>query len=175
MSAPTRDSSDDWLLETLERYERPLLKYALGICGDRELSKDIVQDTFVKLASEPQAERPRNISAWLFTVCRNKLVDVRRKQFRLVPLTDSHLENPEEVAPAPSAGIQAREETARLLEMVDRLAERERELIRLKFQAGLSYREIAGITGLTEGHIGYLLHHAVKTLRDEWMKEGGAR
>jgi RNA polymerase sigma-70 factor (ECF subfamily) len=172
MSASSRESSEDWLLETLERFEKPLLKYTLAICGNRELARDIVQEAFLRLAMDAQTERPRNLSAWLFTVCRNKLVDVRRKQFRLVPLKQEHLENPEELAPAPSAGIQAREETALLLEMVEGLAERERELIRLKFQAGLSYREIAEVTGLTEGHIGYLLHHAVKTLREAWREEG---
>ena len=59
--------------------------------------------------------------------------------------------------------------------MVDSLPERERELVRLKFQAGLSYREISAITGITEGHVGYLLHHAVKAMRDHWQREGHER
>lgn len=163
---------DAWLLETLERYERPLLKYALGQCGDRELARDAVQDTFLSLAHEVRTARPQNLSAWLFSVCRNRLIDIRRKQFRLVPLEDGHLDQDLDGVPAPSARLEAEETTGALLRLVNALPERERELVRLKFQAGLSYREISAITGITEGHVGYLLHHAVKVLREQWLKEG---
>ena len=49
----------------------------------------------------------------------------------------------------------------------------ERELVRLKFQVGLSYREIEEITGISQGNIGYFLHKAVKELKDRWQREGG--
>lgn len=175
MSALSPEPSDEWLLGALERYEKPLLKYALGLCGDRELSRDTVQDTFLKLAAESIEERPQNLPAWLFSVCRNRLIDIRRKQFRLVPLEDGHLEQDLDGVPAPSARLEASEQSASLLRMVDSLPERERELVRLKFQAGLSYREISAITGITEGHVGYLLHHAVKAMRDHWQREGHER
>ncbi len=175
MSALSPEPSEKWLLGALERYEKPLLKYALGICGDRELSRDTVQDTFLKLAAEAPNERPQNLPAWLFSVCRNRLIDVRRKQFRLVPLENSHLERDLDGVPPPSARLEATEQAASLLRMVDSLPERERELVRLKFQAGLSYREISQITGITEGHVGYLLHHAVKSMRDQWQREGNDR
>ena len=175
MSALSPEPSDDWLLGALERYEKPLLKYALGLCGDREQSRDAVQDTFLKLAAESATERPRNLPAWLFSVCRNRLIDVRRKQFRLVPLEDEHLERDLDGVAEPSARIEASERTASLLRMVDGLPERERELVRLKFQAGLSYREISEVTGITEGHVGYLLHHAVKSMREQWQREGQER
>jgi RNA polymerase sigma-70 factor (ECF subfamily) len=175
MPALTSEPSDAWLLETLERYEKPLLKYALGQCGDREMARDAVQDTFLSLASEVTRARPQNLSAWLFSVCRNRLIDIRRKQFRLVPLEDDHLERDFDGIPAPSARIETEEKNTALLRMVESLPERERELVRLKFQAGLSYREISEITGITEGHVGYLLHHAVKELRDQWLKEGHGR
>ncbi len=175
MSALSPEPSEEWLLGALERYEKPLLKYALGLCGDRELSRDTVQDTFLKLAAESIEERPQNLPAWLFSVCRNRLIDIRRKQFRLVPLEDGHLEQDLDGVPAPSARLEASEQSASLLRMVDSLPERERELVRLKFQAGLSYREISAITGITEGHVGYLLHHAVKAMRDHWQREGHER
>ena len=45
------------------------------------------------------------------------------------------------------------------------LDERSRELIRLKFHEDLSYKEIAARTGLKPGHVGYLLHHALKVIQ----------
>jgi RNA polymerase sigma-70 factor (ECF subfamily) len=77
--------------------------------------------------------------------------------------------------PTPSARIEATEQAASLLRMVDSLPERARELVRLKFQAALSYREISAITGISEGHVGYLLHHAVKSMREQWQREGHER
>ena len=57
--------------------------------------------------------------------------------------------------------------------MVAELPERERELVRLKFQVGLSYKEIEELTGISQGNIGYFLHRAVKELKDRWQREGG--
>jgi len=57
--------------------------------------------------------------------------------------------------------------TARVLEFVDRLTENQREVIRLKFQHGLSYKEIAAVTELSVSNVGYLIHTAIKKLRTE--------
>lgn len=171
MPASSPDPQEVWLLEALERYERPLLKYALGLCGDRELARDTVQETFLKLVGEAAQKRPENLPAWLFSVCRNRLIDIRRKQFRLVPLEPSHLDRDPDPAICPSRAIEDKETAELLARLIAELPERDRELIRLKFQAGLSYREIAQITSLTEGHVGYLLHHAVKSMRDQWQRE----
>ncbi|TAK92563.1 MAG: sigma-70 family RNA polymerase sigma factor, partial [Verrucomicrobia bacterium] len=54
------------------------------------------------------------------------------------------------------------------------LDERSRELIRLKFTEDLSYSEISERTGLKLGHVGYLLHHALKTIAAELAKTGVA-
>jgi RNA polymerase sigma-70 factor (ECF subfamily) len=49
---------------------------------------------------------------------------------------------------------------------------RNRELVQLKFRDDLSYREISERTGLTVGHVGYLLHHALKALADDLASTG---
>jgi RNA polymerase sigma-70 factor (ECF subfamily) len=55
---------------------------------------------------------------------------------------------------------------------LETLDERSRELIRLKFSEDLSYKEISERTGLKIGHVGYLLHHAIKAIADELAKSG---
>ena len=52
------------------------------------------------------------------------------------------------------------------------LDDRSRQLITLKFNDGLSYKEMSARTGLTTGHVGYLLHHALKAIADELVKNG---
>jgi RNA polymerase sigma-70 factor (ECF subfamily) len=55
---------------------------------------------------------------------------------------------------------------------MEKLEERSRELVRLKFNEGLSYKEISARTGLTVSHVGYLLHHALKAIGDELARNG---
>jgi RNA polymerase sigma-70 factor (ECF subfamily) len=52
------------------------------------------------------------------------------------------------------------------------LDDRSREVIRLKFNDELSYKDIAARTGLTPGNIGFILHHALKTIAAELAKTG---
>ena len=55
---------------------------------------------------------------------------------------------------------------------LEALDDRSRELVRLKFNENLSYKEISARTGLKSGHVGYLLHHALKRIADELAKNG---
>jgi len=55
-----------------------------------------------------------------------------------------------------------------LLELVEQLPSRDREVVTLKFQQGLSYKEISEVTGLTVSNVGYVLHHALKELKQRW-------
>ena len=55
---------------------------------------------------------------------------------------------------------------------LESLDDRSRELVRLKFNEDLSYKEISACTGLNVGHVGYLLHHALKAIADELARNG---
>ncbi|MHC5024337.1 MAG: sigma-70 family RNA polymerase sigma factor, partial [Planctomycetota bacterium] len=53
-----------------------------------------------------------------------------------------------------------------ILALVAELPGRQQEVLRLKFQAGLSYREIATVLDLTVSHVGVLIHNAIKAVRE---------
>ena len=57
------------------------------------------------------------------------------------------------------------ERVAQVMKALDRLSENQREVIRLKFQQGLSYKEISEVTNLSTGNVGFLLHTGLKRLR----------
>jgi RNA polymerase sigma-70 factor (ECF subfamily) len=57
---------------------------------------------------------------------------------------------------------------ARLAALLQRLPERERELLAMKFGAEMTNRAIATATGLTESNVGTIVHRAVQTLRERW-------
>ncbi len=68
--------------------------------------------------------------------------------------------------PCQSAVLEQHETNHQILQLVDRLPPNQQEVVRLKFQSGLSYREIAAVTELSVSNVGYLIHTAVKTLRE---------
>ena len=67
--------------------------------------------------------------------------------------------------PAPVALAERNDSAAQVLGLVERLPANQQEVIRLKFQSGLSYREISRVTGLTVSHVGVLIHTGLKSIR----------
>lgn len=76
-----------------------------------------------------------------------------------------------ETGPAP-AGLALREETSRVQRAIGTLAPRQQEALRLKFQAGMSYRQIAQVMHTTVGNVGVMLHTAIKALRARLRANG---
>jgi RNA polymerase sigma-70 factor (ECF subfamily) len=83
----------------------------------------------------------------------------------VVELDELTLQRQEEQSPDPCEKLANQETTSEILRYVERLPANQREVIRLKFQADLSYKEIAGLTGLSVTNVGFLLHTALKRLR----------
>ena len=82
----------EWVKAAMDRYAGPLTRYAVFITGDLELARDVVQDTFVKLCGEEPARLNSRLSPWLFTVCRNRALDVIRKESRMKLLSQEGIE-----------------------------------------------------------------------------------
>lgn len=73
--------------------------------------------------------------------------------------------------PRPGRALEEAETHEALLRMIDRLPPNQQEVIRLKFQNGFSYQEIARITDLSIGNVGFLIHTAVARLRAEFAAQ----
>ncbi len=157
----------------LARYERPLLAYASRSCGDLETARDAVQDTFLALIKERPSGELEALAPWLFTVCRRRLIDYHRKSQRLQTMdtTATLASTPDEAATTPSESL-ARKDDANLLQrLIAQLPPRDREVVLLKFASSLSYQDIAAATGLSVGNVGYILHHAVQSLRSQFQAQ----
>ena len=61
--------------------------------------------------------------------------------------------------------LEQREAAGRILELLEGLPANQREVIRLKFQNGFSYKEISRISGHSVTNVGFLIHVGMKTLR----------
>lgn len=161
------DERRTWLRETLARYEGPLLRYAQRLTGDAEAARDVVQDVFSRLCVERKNTSENHVAAWLFAVCRNRAIDVRRKEDRMRPLPEAELDARPHPALSPAESAETRDALAGVLRGLATLPEKQQEAVRLKFQAGLSYKEIAGALELSVGNVGFLIHTALKTLREK--------
>ncbi len=151
--------------EILQRFEIPLLQYAVRITGDRERARDVVQETFVKFQRNGAINREDEPASWLFTVCRNAALNVCRKERRIMYLDEELIEARESEQPMPFDQLEQEEATGFLLRIVATLPPRQQEVIQLKFQNDLSYQQIAKIMKTTANNVGVLLHTALKTLR----------
>lgn len=163
---PPGESSRDarWIRAAVEQYERPLTAYAANLVGDVDRARDIVQDTFLKLWTADQASVDGHLAAWLYRVCRNRALDVCRKEDRMTTLESEQLEFRE-------SGRSRRdpdppEEFGAVMAELACLPQKQQEAVRLKFQGGLSYQEIATVMDITANHVGVLIHTALKAIRE---------
>ena len=154
----------DWIGQTVAAYEGRLVRYAARLTGDLERARDVVQETFLRLCTRKRSAVEPHLAEWLFTVCRNRALDVRKKEKRMA-LYDQHLDEKAGPAPPPEAGAEARETRSRVLQALGALPEDQQEVIRLKFQEGVSYQEIGRITRRSVSNVGYLIHQGLVTLR----------
>jgi len=166
--------------ELFAALEGPLLNYALRLAGERSVAEDIVQDAFMKLHGQfAEVLEPKR---WLYRTVHNLALNHRRDSARIVPLHRSAEEDAAPVstdtidpAPLPDEQIARLEGIGLVRLSLETLDARSRELVRLKFTENLSYKEIGQRTGLKAGHVGYLLHHALKLIADELAKTGVER
>src|SRR4029453_12254413 len=88
----------------LDRYERPLVRYAWSILGDLEAARDVVQETFIRLCRSELGVASgegvcRHTEAWLFTVTRNLSIDHQRKLSRIVYMPQTEDRTADEPGP----------------------------------------------------------------------------
>ena len=167
----TSAADAEWVRSTVRRFERRLTLYAERFVGDADLARDVAQDTFLRLCREERAAVEHRLAEWLYTVCRNRALDVRRKERAMNRTSDMAAVGRADEHADPTARLEASDELARVRGLVERLPAKQREAIRLKFQHGLSYREIARITNTSIGNVGFLVHTGLKTLRERAASE----
>ena len=183
-SATAGGVSPSSLEAVFEAEQRPLLRYAFGLIGRREIAEELVQDAFMRLHEHwDEVNTPR---AWLFRCVRNRAYNYIRDHKRET-LTEPGM--PDSIAntdlnPKREMGLEAPDEVLGRLEaagslhvLVDELEERDREMLRLKYVEGMTYAEISERIEMSVGNVGWRLHHVLKNLADSLRRAGveGAR
>jgi RNA polymerase sigma factor (sigma-70 family) len=156
-----------WIVDALNRYEGPLVRYAAWILNDIESAREVVQETFLRLCRESESRISGHLAQWLFTVCRNLAFVVLKKERRMSPLSEAEISGHQSRESRPSTALEEKETIRQVLQILETLPKNQREVMYLKFQCDLSYREISDITHLSVTNVGFLIHTAIKAVRRE--------
>ncbi len=149
----------------VERWQGPLLRFATSLLRSEEAAEDAVQESFLRLIRKtPEVGSDGVLGPWLFRVCRNLCYDAMKTDTRERKRREKA--TPPAEAANPAATAEHGELTALVSQEMNRLPEREREVLRLKVHEGLSYQQIADVTGLATGTIGWLIHNSLNHLCD---------
>ncbi len=160
-------------IDTLYRQYYPsVLAFLCFLVGTPEVAEDLTSIVFEKAMTHlVDIHTPEAVGAWLFRIARNCATDYFRRCKPTVSLEQLVLEEHPQTT-ALEESIVASEEKSYLLTHLKHLSEREREVIGLKFVAGLTNREIAGVLQIPEGTVGSLLHRTLRRLRTMLKEEG---
>jgi RNA polymerase sigma factor (sigma-70 family) len=139
--------------------------YAAGLLQDRTAAEDVTATAFERAYRKRARFDPRRGSAraWLFGIARNAALDELRRRGRQATLAADPVDL-EGLATAHHA--EQSERRLVVMAALETLDPRERELVALKFFAGLSNTEIARVLGVTESNAGTKLHRIVDKLRE---------
>lgn len=150
-----------------DRYYAAVFNYVRYRCDDDATADDVTAQVFEKLMHQTGRYDPEKgtLPAWLFAVARNAVNDHWRKARRLKWISLDFLQAAAAADPSLEAGLIHAEEESALLAAIGQLPARERDILGLKFAAGLTNREIARTTGLKESHVGVIVHRSIAQLR----------
>jgi RNA polymerase sigma factor (sigma-70 family) len=139
--------------------------YVRTLVHDQAAAEDVTALAFERAYRKRARFNPRKGSPrqWLFAIARNAALDELRRRKRSAAL----LHDPEDPVAGTftDAGDETAERRATVRAALDRLDPRDRELIALKFNAGLSYAEIGDVLGISESNAGTRVHRALTKLR----------
>ncbi|HEY0392337.1 MAG TPA: sigma-70 family RNA polymerase sigma factor [Solirubrobacterales bacterium] len=135
--------------------------YAAGLLRDRAAAEDVTATAFERAYRKRSRFDPNrgNRRAWLFGIARNAALDELRRRSRQAELASDPID-------MTSLDAERSEQRLALIDALGRLDGRERELVALKFFAGLANAEIAAVLNISESNAGTKLHRVVAKLRE---------
>ncbi len=158
----------------MENYQTALLRYATRVLNNEDAAQDVVQEAFIRLHGnlDKITERGVQLKGWLFRTTHNAAVDYIRKESRRRNLHERQSQQADLFANDPNARQEHDERQALVMKHLNTLRPKEREVLVLRLQEGMSYKEIAAVLKRSEGYVGTLIHNATKKLTQSLRQAG---
>lgn len=172
----TVPGGDGEIEAVIAAHQTPLLRYATRLLNNADLAQDAVQTSFLRLCdcwAESRAWTADHLRAWLYRTTHNASLDVIRKESRLQKLHEAQAaESAELDPPRQDEAMELADRQKLALDALAGMPDPDREILILRLQQGLSYLQIAAITGRSEGNVGCILSNATKELARRLRKTG---
>lgn len=165
-----RDRQDERAFRVLFEHFAPRVKAFLMKSGSAaDLAEEIAQEVMATVWRKAHLFDPTkaSVATWVFTIARNRRIDIARKAKRPEP---EDLPWGPEAEPAAEDVVALQQDSARLGEALQELPEKQRKLVVQAYYGDLSHREIAEQTGLPLGTIKSRIRLALEKLRYELGK-----
>ena len=153
--------------EIYDRYSGRIYNFALRFLKNAEAAEDATQEVFVKMMRHAnQFQGDAKLSTWLFSITANWCRDYLRKADNKAKESDDVLVTlPASTEHSPDRTLEQRENEALIKRALQALTPEQREAILLSRYQGLSYAEIAQISGCSEGAVKTRVFRAMETLK----------
>jgi RNA polymerase sigma-70 factor (ECF subfamily) len=175
MIAGCRAGNRAALEELVKRYQTAVLRVCVSLIGSRDV-EDLVQDIFIKILRRIRAFEGRSsLFTWIYEIAANHCRDElrrrkRRRWFSLQSLPQETMEQITTVDETISDEMEAGELRRHLRQALNELDPKYRELVVLRDLEGLSYEEIAKISGIAVKLVKSRLHQARQLLAEKMKK-----
>ena len=172
--------------QLLRRYRKPMYNFCFRMLGHPAAAEDAMQEVFLKVVrSASRWERQATVSTWIYTIARNHCIDALRKaSYRQTASLDQTLKEgveggqtlgdrmSDDAQPEPDRGAESLRLRQVLADAIAGLSPEQREVFVMREYAGMPFKEIAKVVGISENTVKSRMRYALEHLRDALHKRG---
>ena len=166
-----RQGDEDAFADLYRMYHQRVYRYIFSRVTDQMNAEELTSQTFLAvLEGLPKYRHNGKFGAWIFSIARNKIMD----HFRLNKREGDSMDADEMavlVDPQLTTQVEAQERAQALAELIHQLLPEQKELLRLRFVADLTYKEMAVISGRRSGAVKKSVYRLLEDLRQSLEKE----
>jgi RNA polymerase sigma-70 factor (ECF subfamily) len=153
-----------------QHYFPKIYGYIFKRLGNREASEDILSTTFLKVFANLKKYQSRGFSfgAWLYRVATNNLMDYYRRNKFGAETELAEADGAASSSESPAEATAKKQERAEIEKVLNKMPERYREIIQLRYFAELEIYEIAATLKISKVHASVLIHRALKCFKDKY-------
>ncbi|WP_223701610.1 RNA polymerase sigma factor [Sutcliffiella deserti] len=169
-----RSKDKEALEELYDRYEKVLYSFLIKVTGDEEIAEEAIQDVFMKLwqgSTGSYDSTKGKFSSWLFTVARNKALDIIRKKARAKSISIDEVEPFLSSDDSPEQQTEWKEEQEKIRKAVSTLSDEQKKMVHYMYFKGYTQQKIAELTGTPLGTVKGRLRLALKKLKRTLIEE----
>jgi RNA polymerase sigma-70 factor (ECF subfamily) len=160
-----RDRREGALEEVYEEFSRTTFGYFLSTVRDRGAAEDLQQELYLEVWRRARKYDPQRgaLAAWIMTIARSRAIDYLRKK---TPEPSDPTAGPEIVDPRADAEGEQAVQSWLVGRQLDKLPDRERALLKMRFHGGMSQSQIATASGIPVGTVKMHMASGMRRLRD---------